>query len=124
MTPVVRNTARRVCHSTAALLTCVAVLVAGCTRRVPVSTPTEGQRISAVTLTTGEEVRISPPQVGRWEDGRLIIRDRNGAVVQEYEEQRIATLETRKTRALATAGLATFVALLSLVLLADQFDPM
>ncbi len=124
MIPAIRHTARQVCFSTTALLTCAALLLAGCTRRVPVSTPTDGQRISAVTLATGEVVRISSPHVGRWENDRLTIRDRNGMVVQEYERDQITAFETRKTRVLATVGIATFGALLSLFLLADQFDPM
>jgi hypothetical protein len=95
---------------------CLCFFVTACFKHVPIVNPTEGQRISLIRLTTGAEVKIQSPNVGRWEADSVVVRNSVGAVVQTYRREDIAELQRQQIKVLPTIAITVFALTLGLFL--------
>lgn len=94
------------------LMWCV---LAGCVRQVPITDPTEGQKIGYIRLCSGEEIHIEPPETAQWQYGSVIVRSSNGDLRQVYASEDIAEVANKEVD---PAGAVAVVALTVGVLVA------
>jgi hypothetical protein len=114
----------RSCVRSVSILLCIGLMVSACATNKAIPQPADGQRVEWIRLHDGETVNVRPPNVARWEDDRVVIRDRDKNIVTTLPPEQISEMGGRQaqTGAFLAAGAVVVVVVFALLMTAmDSF---
>jgi hypothetical protein len=87
------------------LLLCACMGAASCSTHRPVASTLTDRPLHRIHLAGDVFITVNPPQTARWEDDSVVIRDRNGGMVNSFARADVVEAAEREERpAVAIAG--------------------